>query len=254
VALVDADPPPSIRVLDAEESETVQRASYMPLAAPSIESMPQGLQKAPVEHGDDPPPLLVAHQEEETEPLSPPDPEKLSEPASPDEPLREAPASPAGKDEWLQLPIVPLSRVELKLVPTVAGETPEAFTRQKLAEAELAPPPQVGDELRAPELIYAYVPGTFCHHPLYFEQRLAERCGQHGHCLAEHATATAHFFGTVPGLPYLMGRECPHSCVPATGYSKCGDCLPPPPERPWGSVRGGVFQGLAEVGLILLIP
>ena len=67
---------------------------------------------------------------------------------------------------------------------------------------------------------------VFCHRPLYFEEINLERYGYGcGWCLQPGASA-AHFFGTVPALPYLMTVDCPHECIYTLGHYRPGSCPP----------------------------
>jgi hypothetical protein len=65
-----------------------------------------------------------------------------------------------------------------------------------------------------------------CHRPLYFEEINLERYGYGcGWCLQPAASA-AHFFGTVPALPYLAAVDCPHECIYTLGHYRPGSCPP----------------------------
>jgi hypothetical protein len=93
-----------------------------------------------------------------------------------------------------------------------------------------------------------------CHRPLYFEEVNLERYGYGcGWCLQPAASA-AHFFGTVPALPYLAAVDCPHECIYTLGHYRPGSCPPwrhhwPPCDPLAAAAEGGVLTGL-----IFLIP
>jgi hypothetical protein len=93
-----------------------------------------------------------------------------------------------------------------------------------------------------------------CHRPLYFEEINLERYGYGcGWCLQPAASA-AHFFGTVPALPYLAAVDCPHECIYTLGHYRPGSCPPwrhhwPPCDPLAVAAEGGVLTGL-----IFLIP
>jgi hypothetical protein len=101
---------------------------------------------------------------------------------------------------------------------------------------------------------YQWDATSFCHRPLYFEEINLERYGYGcGWCLQPGASA-AHFFGTVPALPYLMTVDCPHECIYTLGHYRPGSCPPwrhhlPPCDPLAAAPQGGVLTGL-----IFLIP
>ncbi len=92
-----------------------------------------------------------------------------------------------------------------------------------------------------------------CHKPLYFEQPRVERYG-HTVPFVHPAIAAAHFFASVPVLPYKMGLEPPYECVYSLGYYRPGNCAPylvPPVPL---SIRGGLLQAGVVTGLVFAIP
>jgi hypothetical protein len=59
---------------------------------------------------------------------------------------------------------------------------------------------------------YAWDAPCTVHRPLYFEEVNLERYG-YGCCdCLQSAASAAHFFGTVPALPYCMAADCPGEC------------------------------------------
>lgn len=64
----------------------------------------------------------------------------------------------------------------------------------------------------------------------------------------------AHFFATVPLLPYKMGMEPPWECVYPLGYYRPGSCAPftlgPVPL----SARGAAVEAAAVTGAVFIIP
>jgi hypothetical protein len=94
---------------------------------------------------------------------------------------------------------------------------------------------------------------AFCHRPLYFEECCLERYGQT--CgVFQPLISAAHFYGTLPALPYKLVVDCPCDCVRAVGpYGPCADgpCQKkcPPLRFDAAMVEAGVVAGL-----ILLIP
>jgi hypothetical protein len=109
---------------------------------------------------------------------------------------------------------------------------------------------------------YHWLPTCLCYQPLYFEEPNLERygygCGCRSCCCStciQSACSAAHFFGTVPALPYMMAANCPCECNYALGDYRPGDCVP------WRyqccapcSPAGALGEGAAAYGLILMLP
>lgn len=106
-------------------------------------------------------------------------------------------------------------------------------------------------------LCYKWDATSLCYRPLYFEQINAERYGyscscQYGYCCTnqlQSACAAAHFFGTIPALPYLIGADCPGECKYTLGHYRPGDCVPwrchrPPVDPVAALTAGGIYTGL----------
>jgi len=109
---------------------------------------------------------------------------------------------------------------------------------------------------------FNWVASCLAHNPLYFEEINLERygygCSAGGPCCTngvQSLCSAAHFFGTVPALPYLMAVDCPRDCDYTLGYYRPGSC--PPWQRNCCtrcSALGGLSASGAAVGLIFLIP
>lgn len=93
-----------------------------------------------------------------------------------------------------------------------------------------------------------------CHKPLYFEDRNLERYGQSAHPLLQPVLSGAHFFATIPILPYKMGLEPPTECLYTLGYYRPGSCAPHLLDPIPLSVRAGLFQAGAVAGAVAIIP
>jgi hypothetical protein len=105
-----------------------------------------------------------------------------------------------------------------------------------------------------PTFYYQWDATCLCHRPLYFEEVNLERYGYGCGCCLQPLASAAHFFGTVPALPYCMAAECPHECVYTLGHYRPGSCPPwrrhwPPTDPLAAAAEGGVWTGL-----IFLIP
>ncbi len=100
-----------------------------------------------------------------------------------------------------------------------------------------------------PVMCYQWEATRLCYQPLYFEEANAERYGYVCCCCWQPAASAAHFFGTIPALPYCLAAECPTTCVYALGHYRPGDCVPwrrhwPPCDPMAAITTGGVYTGL----------
>jgi len=105
-----------------------------------------------------------------------------------------------------------------------------------------------------PSFVYNWNATCLCHRPLYFEQINLERHG-YGCCEPLQPLASAaHFFATVPALPYCMAVECPCECVYTLGHYRPGSC--PPWRRHWPpfSPLAAAAEGGVWTGMVFLIP
>ena len=94
----------------------------------------------------------------------------------------------------------------------------------------------------------------YCHKPLYFEHWNLERYGHSHGFVADSFTSAAHFFVTLPVLPYKMGVELPWECVYPLGYYRPGSCAPWTVPAPPISGRGLAVQAATVTGLVFLLP
>lgn len=101
-------------------------------------------------------------------------------------------------------------------------------------------------------LTYTWKASALCHKPLYFEEMSLERYGHSWGPICDPVISAAHFFGTLPILPYKMGVDTPCECQYALGYYRPGNCAPymiePFPISPRGAaVEAGFVVGAAAV-------
>lgn len=101
---------------------------------------------------------------------------------------------------------------------------------------------------------YTWKASGLCHKPLYFEQVAVERYGHSAPTFVQAAMCGAHFFASVPALPYMMGLCPPDECQYSLGYYRPGNCAPYLIDPIPLSLRAGLFQAGAIVGGILIIP
>jgi hypothetical protein len=92
-----------------------------------------------------------------------------------------------------------------------------------------------------------------CHKPLYFEDWNLERYG-HSHGALDPVLSAAHFFVTLPVLPYKMGVELPWECVYPLGYYRPGSCAPWTVPAVPISCRGLAVEAATVTGLVFLLP
>jgi hypothetical protein len=100
---------------------------------------------------------------------------------------------------------------------------------------------------------HAWEAPAVCHRPLYFEEPNLERHGW-THGIAQPLVSAAHFFGTIPALPYLMAAEPCRRCVYTLGHDRPGSCAPYRLHRPPLSLRGAAAEAAVVTGLIWAIP
>ena len=101
---------------------------------------------------------------------------------------------------------------------------------------------------------FAWKAAGYCHKPLYFEHWNLERYGHSHGFMADVVCSAAHFFVTVPILPYKAGVELPWECVYPLGYYRPGDCAPWTVPAPPISARGLAVQAATATGLVFLLP
>ncbi len=104
------------------------------------------------------------------------------------------------------------------------------------------------------ETLYTWKASSLCHKPLYFEELALERYGHSKGPYVQPLYSAAHFFASLPALPYLMGLRPPKECVYALGHYRPGSCAPylkyPIPI----STRGALFEAGAVVGAAAVLP
>jgi hypothetical protein len=133
-----------------------------------------------------------------------------------------------------------------------AGDLPVSPAAARFAELG-----QVRHELgtsRAwPSSCYGWEAPGVCHRPLYFEQVNLERYG-YSCGVAQPLVSAAHFFGTIPALPYLIAAQPCGECVYTLGHYRPGSCAPFHLHRPPLSLRGAAVEAGVVTGLIFAIP
>ncbi len=83
-----------------------------------------------------------------------------------------------------------------------------------------------------------------CFRPLYFQDVQLERYGHSWNPVVQPFMSAAHFFISVPLLPYKMGLNPPNECVYTLGYYRPGSCAPYMIEPIPFSLRAITFEAL----------
>ncbi len=102
--------------------------------------------------------------------------------------------------------------------------------------------------------MFTWKAAGYCHKPLYFEDWSLERYGHSHGFVADSFTSAAHFFTTLPVLPYKMGVELPWECVYPLGYYRPGSCAPWTIPAVPISARGFAVEAATITGLVFLLP
>ena len=95
---------------------------------------------------------------------------------------------------------------------------------------------------------------ALCHKPAYFEQVHLEQYGHSWGPYLQPVMSGAHFFLTVPVLPYKMGLYPPNECIYSLGYYRPGSCAPYMLDPLPLSIRAALFEAGAWTGAAFLIP
>lgn len=102
--------------------------------------------------------------------------------------------------------------------------------------------------------MFTWKAAGYCHKPLYFEHWTLERYGHSRGFVADSLCSAAHFFVTLPVLPYKMGVELPWECVYPLGYYRPGSCAPWTVPAVPISPRGFAVEAATITGLVFLLP
>ena len=147
--------------------------------------------------------------------------------------------------------VKPMTAMSLNIAPPT-GELPRDVAKPRF---EREPTFYDVERVGRPEMAYNYswVAPALCYSPLYFEQPNVERYGYTLGVLQPFASA-AHFFATIPLLPYKMTLDPPCECQYPLGYYRPGSCGPLVCQKPRLRPLPAVVEGAAVTGLIFLIP
>jgi hypothetical protein len=132
-----------------------------------------------------------------------------------------------------------------------AGDLPADLAASQFAQAGVLDTTAV-ESRNWMEYSYFWQASAFCSGPLYFEEPNLERYGYKLGCL-QPAVSAAHFFATIPLLPYKMVVHPPHECVYSLGYYRPGSCAPLQHERFHFQADAAAAETGFVIGLILLL-
>ena len=139
-----------------------------------------------------------------------------------------------------------LSSIDLDI--RVSGRPGSDYPCECRLEGETFKPRQFASTM------FTWKAAGYFHKPLYFEDWNLERYGHsHGRLLDPFVSA-AHFFVTLPVLPYKMGVELPWECVYPLGYYRPGSCAPWTCPAVPISARGFAVEAATITGLVFLLP
>jgi hypothetical protein len=174
----------------------------------------------------------------------------------------QAPAGPAAPSLPLQLDLTknPCAAMDEKPLAALgigialpAGETPDDPATACWNQLNASAGPLAAARCW-PMYVHHWSATCLCHRPLYFEQINLERHG-YGCCQPLQPLASAaHFFATIPALPYCMAVECPCECVYTLGHYRPGSCPPWRHHWPPCSPLAAAAEGGVWTGMVFLIP
>ncbi len=90
---------------------------------------------------------------------------------------------------------------------------------------------------------------NFYHRPLLFEETNLERYGNKRRF--QNLSSAAHFLGTIPVLPYKIGKHPRCYREYTLRHHRPGDCVPYEVERFQFDVHGGFWQALATAAIVI---
>lgn len=105
-----------------------------------------------------------------------------------------------------------------------------------------------------PAITYRWKASALAHKPLYFEEVQLERYGHTWGPVLQPFVSGAHFFGTIPILPYKMGIETPDECVYTLGHYRPGSCAPRMIEAFPFTWRAAAYEGFVATGMAFIFP
>lgn len=178
----------------------------------------------------------------------------LAEPAADDAEAIEPLADNEGPPSWQRI-LRPIGEV------TADATLPPGLLPSEVEHAGDAPRVEMAPEVGDARLYAGWGDNTLewsasksWHRPLYFEEVNLERHGYQCHPAVQPLVSGAHFFLTVPTLPYQATAYPPRECIYTLGHYRPGSCPPWQRHRlPWDA-RAAAVQAGVTTGLVFLIP
>lgn len=159
---------------------------------------------------------------------------------------------PSERDRRLYRPITEVM-VNAELPTGLAPGEPGS----EIDEPATPPTPQFGDARLVggwPITDFNWAATGMYHKPLYFEEVNLERYGYTVSPVLQPLISGAHFFATIPALPYKMTTHPPNECYYTLGHYRPGSCAPRRwHHEPWDPLAATVEAGFV-VGLVYIIP
>lgn len=147
----------------------------------------------------------------------------------------------------------PLSAINLDIRER-SNYLPTDYAAAKFGKIAEAAPLWSGQQREWMPYNYYWQASAFCHQPLYFEEVNLERYGYSACPALQPLLSGAHFFATIPTLPYQVAMDHPRECVYTLGHYRPGSPAPWERHRFRADPEAALFQAGAVVGLIFLIP
>ncbi|MGE0608366.1 MAG: hypothetical protein AB7O62_14820 [Pirellulales bacterium] len=147
--------------------------------------------------------------------------------------------------------LTPVAALQMQVVPA-KGEFPRDLASQRFEREGMIHASFVTSRPWAP-MYFSWEATALCHSALYFEEPNLERLG-YSCGVFQPAVSAAHFFGTIPALPYLMAAHPQKECVYTLGQYRAGSHAPLSFVYPRIDPKAALLQGGVVAGLILLIP
>lgn len=245
-ALADRDEPPrldpsevTLKVSTPEASIAYSPGSAAPVRLPPItvprrDGSDQGSQAV----------ILAAYEEETTMEV------RGESPLMEDVPSPEPAADHRAANNF---GLKPMSAMSIDIAPSQGeGGHPEDFAAARFDQEQTINPAQnIGRQWALTD--YRWEASMLCHGPLLFEQVNAERYGITYGCL-QPMISGAHFFATVPALPYKVWANGHDQRQYALGYYRPGSYARPQCYKPRISADASLFEAGVILGLIYVLP
>jgi hypothetical protein len=167
-------------------------------------------------------------------------------------PTQSPPPAAAPKDPCAAAAFRPLSELGINIA-TPDGQTPANLAGPCWDQINGGGCPRAGARCW-PMMAYYWDATCLCYRPLYFEEANLERYGYSCDCCLQPFASAAHFFGTVPALPYCMAVNCPGECIYTLGHYRPGSCPPWRWQWPPCSIFAADVEAGVLAGLIFAIP